>query len=77
MHARHQSGADLAVVQLDAQAVPLRWTALVAWAGGIATYHVLANLYPAVGATLPSLLLAGVLHAVLSAFSRDRETVPA
>ncbi|MGY4492063.1 putative hydroxymethylpyrimidine transporter CytX [Pseudomonas sp. TE3610] len=59
------------------QAVPLRWAALVAWVGGIATYHVLANLYPEVGATLPSLLLAGVLHAVLSAFSRGRETVPA
>ena len=61
----------------QAKAVPLRWTALVAWAGGIATYHVLANLYPEVGATLPSLLLAGLLHAVLAAISRGRETVPA
>lgn len=61
----------------QAQAVPLRWTALVAWGGGIATYHVLATLYPEVGATLPSLLLAGLLHAVLAAISRGRETVPA
>ncbi|WPO99556.1 putative hydroxymethylpyrimidine transporter CytX [Pseudomonas sp. HR96] len=51
----------------------LHWAALVAWLGGIATYQVLANLYPNVGATLPSLLVAGVLH---YAFNRLFSRVP-
>ena len=56
----------------------LHWPALLAWFGGIATYHLLANLYPDVGATLPALLLAGALHYGFSRlFSRDRGTVPA
>ncbi|MDH0746585.1 putative hydroxymethylpyrimidine transporter CytX [Pseudomonas sp. GD03842] len=46
--------------------VGLRWMTLLAWLGGIATYHTLANLYPDVGATLPALVVAGVLHWVLS-----------
>ena len=40
----------------------LRWDALAAWACGAVTYHLLAQLAPEVGATLPSLLLAGVLQ---------------
>jgi NCS1 family nucleobase:cation symporter-1 len=40
----------------------LRWSALAAWAGGVATYHLLANFYPELGATLPALILAGVLQ---------------
>ena len=43
--------------------------ALLAWAGGVSTYHLLANVYPDVGATLPALVLAGVLH---WAFGRRR-----
>ncbi|GLK90486.1 putative hydroxymethylpyrimidine transporter CytX [Pseudomonas turukhanskensis] len=43
----------------------LRWSALLAWAGGVATYHLLANFYPELGATLPALILAGVLQFVL------------
>jgi NCS1 family nucleobase:cation symporter-1 len=55
------------------QQVPLRWTALLAWLGGISTYHLLANLYPEVGATLPSLVLAGLLQYVLGrALSRGQ-----
>ncbi len=42
-----------------------RWSTLLAWLGGVATYHLLANLYPDVGATLPALLLAGLLQWVL------------
>ncbi|WP_213875551.1 putative hydroxymethylpyrimidine transporter CytX [Pseudomonas sp. dw_358] len=58
--------------------VGLRWAALIAWLGGIVTYQVLANLYPNVGATLPSLILAGVLHYGFNrVFSRDPGTVPA
>ncbi|NBA93948.1 putative hydroxymethylpyrimidine transporter CytX [Pseudomonas sp. R5(2019)] len=58
--------------------VNLRWTALLAWLGGISTYHVLANLYPEVGATLPSLILAGLLQYLLGrAFSRGQETARA
>jgi NCS1 family nucleobase:cation symporter-1 len=56
----------------------LHWPALLAWFGGIATYHLLANLYPEVGATLPALLLAGALHFGFSRLlSRGRGTVPA
>ena len=43
----------------------LRWPTLLAWLGGVATYHLLANFYPDVGATLPALLLAGLLMWVL------------
>ncbi|MDT4783701.1 putative hydroxymethylpyrimidine transporter CytX [compost metagenome] len=43
----------------------LRWGSLLAWAGGVATYHALANYLPDVGATLPALLVAGVLQALL------------
>ena len=43
----------------------LRWPSLLAWLGGVSTYHLLANLYPDVGATLPALLLAGGLMGVL------------
>ena len=54
----------------------LRWPALVAWLGGIATYHLLANLYPDVGATLPALVLAGLLQLILGrAFSGARAPV--
>ena len=45
------------------------WPALLAWAGGVSTYHLLANVYPDVGATLPALVLGGVLH---WAFGRRR-----
>ena len=56
----------------------LRWTALLAWLGGIATYHLLANLYPDVGATLPALVLAGLLQLILGrAFSGVRAPVQA
>ena len=40
----------------------LRWTTLLAWLGGVVTYHLLANFMPDVGATLPALLLAGLLQ---------------
>ncbi|MCQ9424760.1 putative hydroxymethylpyrimidine transporter CytX [Pseudomonas sp. LJDD11] len=51
---------------------------LLAWLGGVSTYHLLANLYPQVGATLPALLVAGALQFLLGrGFSRDRGTVRA
>jgi len=56
----------------------LNGMALLAWLGGLATYHLLANLYPNVGATLPALVVAGVLQFMLGkAFNRGRGTVPA
>ncbi|WP_282367671.1 putative hydroxymethylpyrimidine transporter CytX [Pseudomonas sp. PS02290] len=56
----------------------LSWTALLAWIGGICTYHLLANLYPDIGATLPALIVAGVLQLILNkAISSDRETAQA
>ena len=56
----------------------LHWTALFAWFGGIAAYHVLANLYPQIGATLPALVLAGLLQYALGrAFSLDPGTARA
>lgn len=57
--------------------VGLRWMSVLAWLGGIATYHLLANFCPDVGATLPALIVAGVLQGVLSkAISPDQGTVP-
>ncbi|PWB33034.1 putative hydroxymethylpyrimidine transporter CytX [Pseudomonas sp. SDI] len=50
--------------------------ALLAWFGGVVTYHLLANYAPELGATLPALAMAGLLQALLS-FSRGRETIPA
>ena len=50
--------------------------ALVAWAVGVAAYHFMANVAPELGATLPALLLAGVLHGLLS-LSRGQETARA
>ena len=65
------SNPDCPLVNIDT----LRWPALLAWLGGISTYHLLANLYPDVGATLPALVLAGLLQLVLGrAFSYGRET---
>jgi NCS1 family nucleobase:cation symporter-1 len=56
----------------------LRWPALLAWLGGVSTYHLLANLYPDIGATLPALVVAGLLQLVLGrAFSYGRETARA
>ena len=56
----------------------MRWMTLLAWLGGISTYHLLANLYPDVGATLPALIVAGVLQLILGkAISSGRGTVPA
>ncbi|ANI17796.1 putative hydroxymethylpyrimidine transporter CytX [Pseudomonas citronellolis] len=43
----------------------LRWGSLLAWAGGVVTYHLLANYAPDLGATLPALLVAGVLQLAL------------
>ncbi|WP_313514315.1 putative hydroxymethylpyrimidine transporter CytX [Pseudomonas sp.] len=54
----------------------LRWDALAAWACGAVTYHLLAQLAPDVGATLPSLLLAGVLQLAFG-WSRRARLVPA
>lgn len=54
----------------------LHWQALLAWAVGVVAYHVMANEAPELGATLPALLLAGVLHGLLS-ISRGRETARA
>lgn len=51
----------------SAQVAPMLFSgsALLAWLGGVVTYHALANFMPDVGATLPALLLAGVLQWVL------------
>ena len=43
---------------------------LLAWLGGVVTYHLLANLLPDVGATLPALLLAGGLQWLLGRWSK-------
>lgn len=58
--------------------VSVRWLTLLAWLGGVSTYHLLANQYPDIGATLPALIVAGVLHGLLGKpVSRGRGTVPA
>jgi len=45
--------------------VGFQWMTLLAWLGGVSTYHLLANLYPDIGATLPALIVAGVLQLLL------------
>ncbi|KAA6172312.1 hypothetical protein F3K50_15750 [Pseudomonas marginalis] len=56
----------------------LQTGALLAWLGGISTYHLLANLYPDIGATLPALALTGLLQFILGrAFSGARAPVQA
>ncbi|ATP52371.1 putative hydroxymethylpyrimidine transporter CytX [Pseudomonas kermanshahensis] len=62
--------------RLPSQVDGLHWQALLAWAVGVAAYHLIAAQAPDLGATLPALVLAGVLHALLS-FSRGRETARA
>ncbi|WP_203648206.1 putative hydroxymethylpyrimidine transporter CytX [Pseudomonas sp. RtIB026] len=62
--------------RLPALVEGLHWQALLAWAVGVAAYHLMANAAPEVGATLPALLLAGGLHLLLS-LSRGRETARA
>jgi len=58
--------------------VGFRWLTLLAWLGGVSTYHLLANLYPDVGATLPAIIVAGVLQLLLGkTLNRGRGTVPA
>jgi len=61
----------------QASMVGFRWMTLLAWLGGVSTYHLLANLYPDVGATLPALIVAGVLQLLLGKrLNRGRGTVP-
>ncbi|HAB01410.1 MAG TPA: putative hydroxymethylpyrimidine transporter CytX, partial [Pseudomonas sp.] len=62
--------------RLPGQIEALHWQALLAWAVGVAAYHLIAATAPQVGATLPALLLAGALHGLMS-LSRGRETVRA
>lgn len=51
--------------QLPVSIPLLRWDSLLAWGCGVATFHLLANLYPTVGATLPALGLAAALQLLL------------
>lgn len=51
--------------QLPSSVPALRWDSLLAWVCGVTLFHLLANFYPALGATLPALLLAGVLQLLL------------
>ncbi|MFI8557079.1 putative hydroxymethylpyrimidine transporter CytX [Pseudomonas putida] len=62
--------------RMPARVAGLHWPALVAWAAGVAAYHLIAAQAPDFGATLPALLLAGALHALLGV-SRGRETARA
>nr|WP_085986667.1 putative hydroxymethylpyrimidine transporter CytX [Pseudomonas furukawaii] len=50
----------------------LRWDSLLAWACGVALYHLLASRWPELGATLPALLASGALQCLLGRFSRAR-----
>ena len=44
-----------------------RLTGLVAWLLGIAVYHLIARMWPGLGASLPAMLLAAVIYLVLHA----------
>jgi len=55
----------------------LRAPAVMAWVAGIALYHFLARYWPDVGATLPSLVMAGALHGGMSKVLSGVGAVPA
>ncbi|WP_413739996.1 putative hydroxymethylpyrimidine transporter CytX [Sodalis sp. RH14] len=44
----------------------LSWRAFLAWVCGIAVYQAMSHWLPQVGATLPALLISGLLHCALS-----------
>ncbi|SEQ83879.1 putative hydroxymethylpyrimidine transporter CytX [Pseudomonas cuatrocienegasensis] len=52
--------------------VALRWDTLVAWGSGVLIFHLLANLVPHIGASLPALFSAAALQWVLGRFSLAR-----
>ncbi|MCQ4311282.1 putative hydroxymethylpyrimidine transporter CytX [Pseudomonas stutzeri] len=62
--------------RLAAPAGALRWETLLAWGCGAVTYHVLANAWPEIGASLPALFLSGGLLLVLSRFGRVTASIP-
>jgi putative hydroxymethylpyrimidine transporter CytX len=43
----------------------VNWVAVVAWAGGVAVYHVIADVVPTLGASVPSFFAAFLLHIAL------------
>lgn len=55
----------------------LDWRALAAWVLGIATYHLIAQFYPNLGATIPSLLVAALLCGLFSKFGARTAVNPA
>jgi NCS1 family nucleobase:cation symporter-1 len=54
--------------RLQVASTMLRWETLLAWGCGAAVYHLLANAWPEIGASLPALFLSGGLLLVLSRF---------
>jgi NCS1 family nucleobase:cation symporter-1 len=46
--------------------------ALVCWAIGVAVYQGIANLYPSIGASLPSVVLAGAIYLGLARLRKRR-----
>jgi NCS1 family nucleobase:cation symporter-1 len=44
----------------------VNWLAVVAWAAGVAVYHLVAQLLPSLGATLPGFSAAFLLHLALA-----------
>lgn len=47
-------------------------SALFCWAVGVVAYQIIANLYPSIGASLPSFVLAGALYLGLTRLGKDR-----
>ena len=48
------------------------WYALACWVVGVVIYQGIAGLYPSVGASLPSFILAGVIYLGLTQLRKDR-----
>ena len=44
----------------------VNWLAVAAWAAGVAVYHLIARIWPGLGATLPGFAAAFLLYLVLS-----------
>ncbi len=55
---------------------PLRWETLLAWGCGVFVYHLLARVWPEIGASLPALFLSGALLWLFSLSGRATARMP-
>jgi len=59
---------DLSIAAFYEEAPKLRLVSIIAWAAGIALYFLIVNLYPSIGASLPSFALSAGLLTLMRIF---------